>query len=126
MGICHEGNSKGQVVTVRLYHYIIGNAWGLPQGMEGPEHHWRYLTGEHRGKWKSTCGKHVIEANHEFGGVPSIKLTFEHNPLKQNRCDECIAIYMGTHYGKKLGIHPPYRDALNDALEYASKDDPRR
>ena len=118
MGIYHEGNSKGQVVTVRLYQYIVGNAWGLPQGMEGPEHHWTRLIGEHRGKWKSDCGKHVIEADDEFGGVPSISLSFEHNPAKWSRCQECVKIYGETDCGKKHGIKPPFADA--------SKDDPRR
>lgn len=99
-------------MTVLLYRWIIGQAWGKPQGMPGPEHHWSYLTGSDRGKWKSDCGQEIIEKDDEFGGVPSISLTFENNPVKWDRCDECIAIFMETDYGKEFGIHPPYRDSL--------------
>ena len=103
-------------MTVRLYKHIVGNAWGKPQGMTGPEHHWTYLGGEQRGKWKSDCGDHVIDADDEFGGVPSISLAFEHNPLKCDRCERCVALFMATDIGRKIGVQPPYRDALKDGF----------
>ena len=102
-------------MTVRTYRWIIGNAWGKPAGMAGPEHHFTYTPG--RNEWKSDCGQETIEGDDQFGGVYSVSLTFENNPIKWNRCDECIAIFMETDYGKKFGIHPPYRDALEDDFQ---------
>jgi hypothetical protein len=92
-------------VTVQTYKWIIGNAWGLPSGMTGPEHYWTYAGGN---EWKTICDRLTIQKMEEFSGLGSITLTFEHNPVKHNRCDECSPLFLETDYGKKHGIKPPY------------------
>jgi len=98
-------------MTVRAYPYIIGNAWGKPPGTEGPEHYWQYGTGDERETWRSICGMTSVYRMDEFGGVPSITLTFENNPIKAERCELCEAQYLETPYGKKYGVREPYTDA---------------
>ncbi len=75
--------------------------------MEGPEHYWQFQTDEF-GIWRSICSAHMIEHDDDFGGIPAITLTFEHNPLEANRCELCLAAYAQTPYGKKYGVRPPY------------------
>ena len=104
-------------MTTRLYSFVIGNAWGKPEEMVGPEHYWCRTSGDDRGKWKSICGEHTIEADSEFGGVPSISLCHEHDPTKWNRCEKCFAIYMETNFGKRFNVLPPYTDGLEDEFE---------
>ncbi|MCK5548326.1 MAG: hypothetical protein KAI64_04885 [Thermoplasmata archaeon] len=70
---------------------VIGNSWGKPAGVEGAEHYWRHGTGEDREVWRSICEDETLEKMDEFGGTPIINLTIERNPIKQNRCERCVA-----------------------------------
>ena len=70
---------------------VIGNSWGKPAGVKGPEHFWFHGVGKDRDTWRSACGAETLEKMDEFGGTPIINLTIERNPLKQNRCLLCAA-----------------------------------
>jgi len=74
----------------------IGDGWGKPRGMEGPEHYWKRGDGEFRTHWKAVCGMEIIEATDEFGGLPIVEMTRERNPLEQNRCELCLAVQSAT------------------------------
>ena len=69
---------------------VIGDAWGKPAGMIGPEHFWVYGVGKDRDWWTSLCGQ-KLEKMEEFAGTPYLILTMENNPIKQDRCEFCLA-----------------------------------
>jgi hypothetical protein len=93
-------------MTVRIYHEIIGNAWGKPKGQAGPEHYYRYDPAR-RGFWRSACGEQEIVSTDIFRGVGRTSLTFENNPLHQEHCEPCVEFYMRTWYGQEFGIQSP-------------------
>jgi hypothetical protein len=99
-------------VAVRNYPYIIGNAWGKPAAMTGPEHYWVYqLNGKQT--WVSGCGKHIIQLVGHFRNVPWINLTYEADPLKAVVCESCLDFYAESEIGKlRPGRRPPIIDDL--------------
>jgi hypothetical protein len=93
-------------VTIRLHRFIIGNAWGRPPALEGPEHYWLQVIGTSN-EWESACAKHRIAGSEIFAGHGQLSLLFEHDPDKAKRCEACLTIYLGTGYGQRNGVQSP-------------------